>query len=262
MIGNQEVQQLMSGGGNVVGQDGSKIGSIGQVYLNDRTSQPEWVTTATGLFGTSESFVPLSEARIEGNDVVVPYAKDKVKDAPRVDTDGHIDEQQEAELYRYYGLQYGDTDAVTDRVTDTGRADVSGVGTVGHDTSGPTTDSAMTRSEERLNVGMQQHEAGRVRLRKWVETENVTTTVPVTKERAVVEREPITDRNVDKALEGPAISDDEHEVVLHEERPVVSKSTEPVERVRVDKEVVTEQETVSGDVRKEQIEVEGDDHLK
>jgi uncharacterized protein (TIGR02271 family) len=95
-----------------------------------------------------------------------------------------------------------------------------------------------------------------------VETENVTTTVPVTKERAVVEREPITDRNVDKALEGPAISDEEHEVVLHEERPVVSKSTEPVERVRVDKEVVTEQETVSGDVRKEQIEVEGDDHLK
>ncbi len=259
MIGNQEVQQLMSGGGNVVGQDGSKIGSIGQVYLNDRTSQPEWVTTATGLFGTSETFVPLSDARLDGNDVVVPYMKNKVNDAPRVDADGHLEEQQEAELYRYYGLQYGDT--VTDTGTDR-RTDISGEGTVGHDTSGPTTDSAMTRSEERLDVGTQQHEAGRVRLRKWVETENVTTTVPVTKERAVVEREPITDRNVDQALEGPAISDEEHEVVLHEEQAVVSKTTEPVERVRVDKEVVTEQETVSGDVRKERIEVEGDDHLK
>jgi uncharacterized protein (TIGR02271 family) len=260
MIGNQEVQRLMSGGGNVVGQDGSKIGSIGQVYLNDQTSQPEWVTTATGLFGTSESFVPLSEARVDGNDIVVPYAKDKVKDAPRVDADGHIEEQQEAELYRHYGLQYGGP--VDDSVTDSGRTGITGEGTVGHDTSGPTTDSAMTRSEERLDVGTQQHEAGRVRLRKWVETENVTTTVPVAKERAVVEREPITDRNVDRALEGPAISDEEHEVVLHEEQAVVSKTTEPVERVRVDKEVVTEQETVSGDVRKERIEVEGDDHLK
>ena len=255
MIGNQDVQRLMSGGGSVVGQDGNKIGSIGQVYLDDRSSQPAWVTTKTGMFGNSETFVPLDEARIEGDDVVVPYAKDTVKDAPRVgDSDGHLEEHQEAELYRYYGLQDGDSGA------DTGRTDVSGQGTVGHDTSGPTTDTAMTRSEERLDVGTQQHEAGRVRLRKWVETENVTTTVPVTKERAVVEREPITGGNVDQALEGPAISEEEHEVVLNEERPVVSKTTEPVERVRVDKEVVTEQQTVSGDVRKERIEVEGD-HL-
>jgi uncharacterized protein (TIGR02271 family) len=260
MIGTTEVQQLMSGGGNVVGQDGSKIGSIGQVYLDDRTSQPAWVTTKTGMFGNSETFVPLDGARVDGNDVVVPYAKDKVKDAPRIgDSDGHLEEQQEAELYRYYGLQYGDTGV--DTVTDTGRTDVGAEGTVGHDTSGPTTDTAMTRSEERLNVGTQQQEAGRVRLRKWVETENVTTTVPVTKERAVVEREPITDGNVDQALEGPAISEEEHEVVLNEERPVVSKTTEPVERVRVDKEVVTEEQTVSDDVRKERIEVEGDDRL-
>ena len=256
MIGNQDVQQLMSGGGNVVGQDGSKIGSIGQVYLDDQTSQPAWVTTKTGMFGNSETFVPLEQARVEGNDVVVPYGKDKVKDAPRVgDSDGHLEEHQEAELYRYYGLQYGDTGV------DTGRTDISGEGTVGHDTSGPTTDTAMTRSEERLNVGTQQQEAGRVRLRKWVETENVTTSVPVTKERAVIEREPITDGNVDHALEGPAISEEEHEVVLNEERAVVSKTTEPVERVRVDKEVVTEQQTVSDDVRKERIEVEGDNHL-
>jgi uncharacterized protein (TIGR02271 family) len=259
MIGNNDVQQLMSGGGNVVGEDGSKIGSVGQVYLDDRTSQPAWVTTKTGMFGNSETFVPLEQARIDGSDVVVPYSKDKVKDAPRVgDSDGHLEESQEAELYRYYGLEYGDSVAVGDN----GRTDVSGHGTVGHDTSGPTTDTAMTRSEERLNVGTQQHEAGRVRLRKWVETENVTTTVPVTKERAVIEREPITDGNVDQALEGPAISEEEHEVVLNEERPVVSKSTQPVERVRVDKEVVTEQQTVSDDVRKERVEVEGDDNLR
>src|SRR3712207_1491689 len=149
------------------------------LFRSDQTSEPEWVTTSTGLFGTSESFVPLSGATVSGNDVVVPYDKDKVKDAPRVgDSDGHLSEEQEAELYRYYGLEYSGY-SETETVTDT-------AGTVGHDTSGPTTDTAMTRSEEQLQVGVQRREAGRARLRKYVDTETVTETVPVTKERAVV----------------------------------------------------------------------------
>ena len=260
MINEHDVQGVLSGGGNVVAEDGSKIGSIGQIYLDDQTSQPEWVTTKTGLFGTAESFVPLSQARIQGQDISVPYAKDKVKDAPRVgDSDGHLSESQEAELYRYYGLQHSQATTGNGVAGGYDRTDsgLESQGQVGHDTSGPTTDSAMTRSEERLQVGTEQHEAGRVRLRKWVETENVTSTVPVTKERAVLEREPITDGNVDHALAGPDISEEEHEVVLTEERPVVAKSVEPVERVRVGKEAVTEQHTVSDDVRKERIELEG-----
>lgn len=128
----------------------------------------------------------------------------------------------------------------------------------GHDTSGPNTDDAMTRSEERVDVGTQEQEAGRVRLRKYVETEHVTQAVPVRKEKALLEREPITDSNVDQALDGPAISEEEHEVVLHEERPVVDKTTEPVERVRLGKDTEVADETVSEEIRKEQIEVEGD----
>ena len=131
-------------------------------------------------------------------------------------------------------------------------------GTVGHDTSGPTTDNAMTRSEEHLNVGTQRVEAGRARLRKYVVTENVTQTVPVSHEEVRVEREPITDANVGNALDGPAISEEEHEVVLHAERPVVEKEAVPVERVRLDTQTVTEQQQVSEQVRKEQIEVDGD----
>jgi uncharacterized protein (TIGR02271 family) len=116
----------------------------------------------------------------------------------------------------------------------------------------------MTRSEERLEVGTTSHEAGRARLRKYVTSETETATVPVTKERAVIETEPITGGNIDNATDGPAISEEEHEVVLHEEQAVASKTAEPVERVRLGKETVTEQETVPEEVRKEHIEAEGD----
>ena len=116
----------------------------------------------------------------------------------------------------------------------------------------------MTVSEERLAVGTERQEAGRARLRKYVVTENVTQTVPVQREEVRLEREPITDANVGAATSGPEISEEEHEVVLHEERPVVEKETVPVERVRLDTETVTEQQTVDADVRKERVDVEGD----
>jgi uncharacterized protein (TIGR02271 family) len=169
-----------------------------------------------------------------------------------VASDGHISPEEEQELYRYYGLGYEPGWQSGDETVN--RTE----GVVGHDTSGPTTDTAMTRSEEELRVGTQTQEAGRARLRKYVTTETQTETVPVTKERAVVEREPITDANVDAAVDGPAISEEEHEVVLHEEVPVAEKAVTPVERVRLDKEQVTEQEKVSAEVRKEQVEVDGD----
>jgi len=249
MISTEEVHALMSGQstGDVLGEDGTKIGRIGQVYLDDQTSRPEWITTRTGMFGNGETFVPLARARVSGTDVVVPFDKDRVKDAPRVaESDGHLSQEQEAELYRYYGLDY--SEAASD----------SGLGTDGHDTSGPTTDEAMTRSEERVNVGTRSEEAGRVRLRKYVVTENVTKTVPIRKEKAVLEREPITEENLDQALDGPSISEEEHEVTLHEEQPVVEKKAVPVERVRLGKEQVADEQSVTEEVRKERIETEGD----
>jgi uncharacterized protein (TIGR02271 family) len=126
------------------------------------------------------------------------------------------------------------------------------------DVLGPTTDEAMTRSEERVHVGTEQVEAGQAQLRKSIVTENVEQAVPVTREQVRIEREPITDENVDEAMAGPELSEEEHQVVLHEERPVVEKETVPVERVRLVKESVTEEETASAEVRKEQIETDGD----
>ncbi|MGY1685186.1 PRC and DUF2382 domain-containing protein [Geodermatophilus sp. SYSU D00867] len=290
----------------MIGQDvydeaGEKIGSASEVYLDDETGQPEWATVRTGLFGTKESFVPLRDADLTNDGLRVRVSKAQVKDAPKIDTDGHLSPQEEQELYRYYGLGFGSgtqtttqttaqttsqttTDVgtagtysldqdrsqqdlttagtgtvgmATDRDRDGVRDDLETRGTVGHDVSGPTTDNAMTRSEEHLDVGTQRVEAGRARLRKYVVTENVSQTVPVSHEEVRVEREPITDANIGNAMDGPAISEEEHEVVLHAERPVVSKEATPVERVRLDTQTVTEQETVSDQVRREEIEVDG-----
>jgi len=112
----------------------------------------------------------------------------------------------------------------------------------------------MTRSEERLVAGTRTEEAGKARLRKYVVTEQQQVTVPVTREEVTLDREPITDGNVGSALDGPAISEEEHEVTLHAERPVVETEAVPVERVRLGKETVTDEERVQGEVRKEQID--------
>jgi uncharacterized protein (TIGR02271 family) len=129
---------------------------------------------------------------------------------------------------------------------------------VGHDTSGPTTDTAMTRSEEQLRVGTQTQVAGTARLRKHVVTEHQQVSVPVSHEELTLEREPITEVTRGAAYDGPAISEEEHEVTLHAERPVVDTEAVAVERVHLGTQTVTEQETVGGQVRKEQIELDTD----
>jgi uncharacterized protein (TIGR02271 family) len=264
--------------GSVVGctayaSDGDKIGKVGQLYLDDETGAPEFITVNTGLFGTSESFVPVAEATFSGDRLTVPFSKDKVKDAPNVDLgpQEHLDQSEERRLYEYYGLAYAGsgntgTDGLLGTTGDVGTGTAgtttgTGTGTSfteGHDTSGPTTDQAMTRSEEHVEVGTTAQEVGRARLRKYVTVEHETHTVPVRKEHAVLETEPITGDNIDEATSGPAISDEEHEVVLTEERAVVDKTVEPVERVRLGTETTTEEQTVTEEVRKEHIEAEGD----
>jgi len=236
-----------------------KVGSIGQVYVDDATGEPSWVTVKTGLFGTSESFAPLEGASIDGNDLVVAVEEHAIKNAPRMDPDGSLSPQEEEALYRHYGLHgYAGGRGESDRHLDQGagldtRSDAEG--TVGHDVSGPTTDAAMTRSEERLRVSTRAHEVGRARLRKYVVSERVSQTVPVRHEELTIEREPITEST--SGLGGSAqISEDVVEIVLHEEVPVVDKDVVAAERIRLDTRTVTEQTTVSGEVRREEIELE------
>jgi uncharacterized protein (TIGR02271 family) len=236
-------------GRTLVDPQGDKIGKVEEIYLDTQTEQPEWALVHTGLLGKKSHFVPLRDAGAKGEDVRVPFDKDAVKDAPSIDPEGELSQEEEARLYSHYGLDY------SEEQSDSGLPESgSERGTVGEDTSGPTTDDAMTRSEEEVNVGTARRERGRARLRKYVVTEEVQQTVPVQREEVRIEREPITNGNVDEALDGPEISEEEHEVVLHEEEPVVEKRTVPKERVRMDKEVVTEEAQVSEQVRKERID--------
>jgi len=266
MITQNDIRRLF--GADVYEQDGSKIGSAGQVYLDNRTGDPEWVSVKTGLFGTKESFVPLDKAEFSNDRIVVPFGKDQIKNAPQIDADGDLSPAEEDELYRYYGLQssggnldtdttnrsYDRSETTTDRTYETGTER-----SAGHDTSGPNTDDAMTRSEERLVAGTRTEEAGKARLRKYVVTEEQQVSVPVSREEVRLEREPITDGNVGRATDGPDITEEEHEVTLRAERPVVETETVPVERVRLGKETVTDTENVQGEVRKEQIDFDGPD---
>jgi uncharacterized protein (TIGR02271 family) len=268
---------------DLMGSDGSKIGKIDEIYEDTDTGQPEWALVSTGLFGSKSTFVPLQDAAREGDGISVPYSKAQVKDAPHIDVDGALSHEEEQTLYRHYDIDWGTStsgsgidvddrsrsDAGTDAGLATGAMGATGArfdrddqtigrddDTVGRDTSGPTTDDAMTRSEEELRVGTAKREAGRARLRKYVVTDQVETTVPVQREEVRIEREPITDANRDAALSGPDLTEEEHEVVLHEEQVTVDRAVVPKERVRLEKDTFTEEERVSEEVRKEQIETD------
>ncbi|MEO8969111.1 MAG: PRC and DUF2382 domain-containing protein [Solirubrobacteraceae bacterium] len=240
-------------GRTMVGSDGEKIGKISEIYEDPQTGKPEWATVSSGLFGTKSNFVPLAGASPDGEDVRAQVTKDQVKDAPGVENDGELSEPEERRLFEHYNVPYTTEGSTTAQGAPAG----GDTETVGRDTSGPETDEAMTRSEEELGVRTTQRESGRARLRKHVVTEMVTKTVPVQHEEVRIEREPITHANRDQATSGADISEEEHEVVLHEEEPVVEKRVVPKERVSLGTETVTEDREVSEEVRKEQIDTDG-----
>jgi uncharacterized protein (TIGR02271 family) len=230
-------------GKDVIGAGDEKIGKVEDLYFDRDTDEPEWVSVTTGFFGSHRSLVPLAEASEAGGNLRVPYGKEQVKQAPHYDPGQELSEDDEGDLFRHYGMSYG------------GQTSAAPTAPLTRPTS-PSTDEAMTRSEERLQVGTEQVETGRARLRKYIVTENVTKTVPVSREEVRVEREPITEANRDAALSGGELTEQEHEVTLTEERPVVGKETVPVERVRLGKEKVTDEKEISEQVRKEQIETD------
>ena len=260
-------------GKTVIDANGDKVGDVGQVYLDDATGRPEWVTVRTGLFGTKETFVPLTSEDIHGDELRVPYTKDQIKGAPGVDPSGHITETEEDALYRYYSVgdetsAHGTADDrvaddciaedraafTTDGVAATGFASegvTAGAGTSRVANATDVADGDVIRHEERLNVGTETHETGRVRIRKHVVTEQQTIQVPVSHEEIRIERVDIADGEAT----GRELAEGETEVILHEERPVVSKDTVAVERISVGKEQVTENQTVSESISKEQVDV-------
>ena len=271
MISKDQLRTLRDG--DLYSVDGDKIGSIEEIYLDDRTNEPEWATVNTGLFGTSQSFVPLSGATVTDDGLTVQYSKDQIKDAPRVDAGEHLGVEQEQELYRYYGVDGQGAEGVATDRTDVaaGTAAAGTAGAAGHvgdrderavagrDIADRDADATMVRHEEHLNVGTERQETGRARLRKYVDEEEQTVSVPVETESAHVVRRPV---NGEVVSDGKAFQEQEVEMDLESERPVVSKETVAVEEVSLEKETHTENVQVSDSVRSERIEVESDEDLR
>jgi uncharacterized protein (TIGR02271 family) len=232
----------------IVDRDGTKIGKVADIYFDHETRKPEWALVHTGMFGTRHTVVPITSVSASGSDLMVPFEKDVVKDAPNVGTDEELSESDEATLAEYYGLQYSKAPSRSGLPTESGGRPQPG--TAGAE------DEAMTRSEEELRAGTVRRPSELVRLKKSVVTEQQQVTVPVQREEVRIEREPITEANRDKAMSGADITESEHEITLNQEEVVVDKKVVPKERVRLDKDVSTTEETVDETVRKEQVDVE------
>jgi uncharacterized protein (TIGR02271 family) len=230
-------------GADVYSQDGEKIGSVEQIFVDEQTRRPEWIGLGTGLFGTKRVIVPVEGASLSEDQVTVPYAKDHIKDSPEIDSD-EISQETEKALYAHYGFGYSEARS------DTGLPEGSGAAS-GDLAETMKEQAAVTRSEEQLRVGKQEEERDRLRLHKWVETEQVDVPVDVRREKARVTREP-----VDQAVTDQEIGEEELDVTLREERPVVEKETVAKEKIGIEKDVEVDQETVSGELRKERVEVD------
>jgi len=241
-------------GQDVYDNDGNKIGAVDEIFYDNETKQPEGLGIGTGFLRTKRVLVPVAGASVSEDSLSVRYDKDLVKNSPAVDGD-EIDEASERELYRYYGLQ--PSERASDSVLPEGGI-ASGAPGYGGETGGQlgvehAGEQSLTRSEEELRVGKREVESGRARLRKWVETEPVQTNVELERETVHVRREPI-----DQPVSGGEIGEQTIETTLRAEEPVVEKQVVARERVSLDKDVDVEQRTVSDDVRRERIEMEGD----
>jgi uncharacterized protein (TIGR02271 family) len=233
-------------GSKVFDQNGDKIGSVEEIFQDYETREPEWIGIGTGMLGTKRVLVPVQGADLRDDGVYVPYTKDQVKDSPDIDAD-EIDETTEQELSRHYGLNY------SERRSPATPAE-GGPGTMGlEDEADMQREGTVTRHEEELQVGKRDVEAGRARVRKWVETEPQEVDVALRRETARVTREP-----VDRPTSGGEIGEEEIDVPLRGEEAVVEKQTVARERITVDKDVETEHATVADEVRKERVELDED----
>ena len=194
-IRNEDVHQIATGSGEVRSSTGERIGDIGQVYLDNETGEPNWVTVKTGMFGTQESFVPLAQAEASGADVTVPYDKDTIKNAPRVEAGGSLKPEEEKRLYSYYfsastaqaapGADQRDEDdssrpGVKERISealDRDRDDDRG-----YDEQRDASVSGDRTDDDQVDTGV-----GGTRLRRYVVTEKV---VPVSQEEVPVDEDP------------------------------------------------------------------------
>jgi stress response protein YsnF len=263
MVSEQEISDAI--GNTAYGSDGGKLGTVEAFFADDRTGAPTWVSISTGLFGSRHSVVPVAGAAFTDGTLRIPVTADAVKSAPAMAGE-HLDPTDEEALRRHYGIPTM-TDGplaqapVTDGAVEPPPVEAGPV-RAGAADAAPPVPGAMTRSEEQLRVGTERVATTRARLVKYVVTEDVQITVPIRREEIRVEEVPIdaVDDRPGESLAAPEALDRgdglPDEIVLHTERPVVTVEVVPVERVRLRTELVQGQETVTGQVQREQIVVD------
>lgn len=201
--------------------DGEKIGHVGDAYYDDDSGRLECVAVAGDALGFAKRVIPVEGATLDDDGLHLPYARDQIEASPEHDDEwgDEVDDERYRRVSDHYRGRSGDAEVV--------------------------------RSEEELAVGKRSVETGKVRLRKWVETEPVEMDVELKKETARVERE-----RIDEPAPGARLGEEEVEIPLHREEAVVQKQTVAKERVRLEKDVQTEQEHVSDEVRRERVDVD------
>jgi uncharacterized protein (TIGR02271 family) len=246
---------------DVFDTDGNKIGSVDGVWVDDATNDLEFISAKTGgLFGGTH-MIPLADAQISDGSITVPYGESQIKDAPSYPSDQELTPEQENEIYGYYGIQRTTAPSPTGLPAGGTTADYqSGTsagyqGATGTDTT--LTDQGQTEiplTEEELQVGKREVEAGRVRLRKVVRTEHQEVPVELRREDVEIERIPASEVSAtDSSFDEGTI-----EVPVTREEPVVGKEAHVTGGVRVSKTAETETRPVGGEVRKEDVEVDRD----
>ena len=273
-------------GHQVLDSEGSNVGKIKQVFLDDRTGEPTWVSVHTGLFGMKETLVPLQGAQPVEEDIQVPYDKATVKDAPQVDADRHVSPEDEAIVREHFDRHGGvplqsreesdrfagprEGEAMGTEQEEHLRGTPAGMGTEAAAGTGHRSDErlrgrtgedeeeiSVVRHEEEVDIGVERRESGQARMHKTVESERFDETVPLHHDELEVERRPITDPS--QVTDEGTMEEGEESFTLYEERPVVSKKQVPVEQVRVRKRDVAHEEHVEGERRKERIEFDKED---
>lgn len=249
-------------GYEVMDTNNDKIGTVDGVWVDDASNQLEFVGVKTGWLMGKTHLIPVQDASFAAGAITVPYSKDQIKDAPSFGTDDELSPDDESQIYSYYGMDrstspsptgYGEDQGTASADYGTAGTDVAaaGTGTTAYDTT-DTGDRNLVLSEEELQVGKRPVEAGRVRLRKVVNTEQVNQPVELQREEVQIERVDAADTDVP----GDAFQEDTLEVPVMREEPVVAKEAHATGRVHLDKNVQTETQNVGGEVRREDVEVD------
>lgn len=258
----------------IVDRDGERIGRVRQVYPDG--GDLGWAGVRGNLIGTTEALVPLDRADLDDDVITLPITRARFLSAPRRTPDAPMDDEEREQLRAFYDEEPEPEPAPEPQAeepeeeAETATAEERRAPRIRPGdreerrpkplverrpatTPAPPapTDGSIARNEQRMSVSTEPVPRSRVVLRRVVVTEQRTITVPVRREELRVVREPIEDA---EAVPGTLLDESEQELVLHEERVVVRTEVVPVERIRLVREVVTEQRDVAGEVWHEVIE--------